>query len=396
MQTKNISYTFTRDGYFYFSRRVPSDLLQHYTYPRIVQGLRTKSPQTAKTRALVAAAKLDERWSQLRLAHGEIFGSKLMKVSLSFAAHPQSTAVAKAHEVEPTGPTLAEALSLYRSQKGKGRGKTFHTGAERACTYLIEACGVKALTSYTRTDALKFRDWLVAKGLSGSSVTRVMCSLKAVINFATSELALEARNPFVGIYHDRKAGVSDRKPVPLASIRDIQKECVAIDDEMRWLVALTTDTGMRLAEATGLLREDFVDVEGELPFIRIVPYAWRTLKTESSKRSVPLVGASLWAVKRILSQNPKGRFAFPRYNKTDTTNANSASAALNKWIKPFVPAGCSMHSFRHSMRDRLRAVQCPSDIVDQIGGWQTNGVGHGYGQGYPLEVLHEWLAKVST
>ena len=54
-----------------------------------------------------------------------------------------------------------------------------------------------------------------------------------------------------------------------------------------------------------------------------------------------------------------------------------------------------MHSFRHSMRDRLRAVQCPADIVDQIGGWQTNGVGHGYGEGYPIEVLHEWLSKVS-
>jgi integrase len=88
-------------------------------------------------------------------------------------------------------------------------------------------------------------------------------------------------------------------------------------------------------------------------------------------------------------------FAFPRYNKTTTTNANSASAALNKWMKPFVPDGCSMHSFRHSMRDRLRALQCPADIVDQIGGWQTNGVGHGYGEGYPLHVLNEWLTKLS-
>ena len=74
MLTKNIPYTFNRGGYFYFSRRVPSDLLHHYSYPRIVQGLRTKSQQTAKTRALVAAAKLDERWSQLRLAHGDVFG----------------------------------------------------------------------------------------------------------------------------------------------------------------------------------------------------------------------------------------------------------------------------------------------------------------------------------
>ena len=28
-----------------------------------------------------------------------------------------------------------------------------------------------------------------------------------------------------------------------------------------------------------------------------------------------------------------------------------------------------------------------SDIVDAIGGWKTSGVGHGYGNGYPLEVL---------
>ena len=36
---------------------------------------------------------------------------------------------------------------------------------------------------------------------------------------------------------------------------------------------------------------------------------------------------------------------------------------------------CVTHSFRHSLRDRLRAVQCPSDMIDQIGGWSTAGVG---------------------
>ena len=53
-----------------------------------------------------------------------------------------------------------------------------------------------------------------------------------------------------------------------------------------------------------------------------------------------------------------------------------------------------MHSFRHSMRDRLRAVQCPADIADQIGGWATEGVGQGYGAGYPIKVLMEWMSKV--
>jgi hypothetical protein len=60
-------------------------------------------------------------------------------------------------------------------------------------------------------------------------------------------------------------------------------------------------------------------------------------------------------------------------------------------MKPNVPERCSMHSFRHSMRDRLRALECPADIADQIGGWQTDGVGHSYGSGYPLEVLAKWM-----
>ena len=75
------------------------------------------------------------------------------------------------------------------------------------------------------------------------------------------------------------------------------------------------------------------------------------------------------------------------------TNANSASAALNKWLKNYVSNGSTMHSFRHSIRDRLRAVECPSDIIDQIGGWTATGVGQSYGEGYPLEVCHKWMVK---
>ena len=45
------------------------------------------------------------------------------------------------------------------------------------------------------------------------------------------------------------------------------------------------------------------------------------------------------------------------------------------------------------MRDRLRAVQCPADIADQIGGWATDGVGQGYGSGYPIEVAYAWVRK---
>ena len=55
----------------------------------------------------------------------------------------------------------------------------------------------------------------------------------------------------------------------------------------------------------------------------------------------------------------------------------------------------TMHSFRHSMRDRLRAVECPSDVIDQIGGWLTVGVGASYGEGHQATNITKWLVNTS-
>ena len=46
------------------------------------------------------------------------------------------------------------------------------------------------------------------------------------------------------------------------------------------------------------------------------------------------------------------------------------------------------------MIDRLIAIECPSDIIDRIGGWLTAGVGQTYGKGYPLGELNSWISKI--
>ena len=118
--TRKVPFTFNRYGYYYFSRRVPADLMQHYSYPRIVQGLKTKSAHTAKARALVAAAKLDEYWSHLRMTDPDLIGRNLLRQSFksySRDTKPDMFTVSKAHI------TLAEALETYLTQKGASKGK---------------------------------------------------------------------------------------------------------------------------------------------------------------------------------------------------------------------------------------------------------------------------------
>ena len=47
------------------------------------------------------------------------------------------------------------------------------------------------------------------------------------------------------------------------------------------------------------------------------------------------------------------------------------------------------------MRDRLRAVECPMDMIDQIGGWRSvGGVGVSYGEGDGLDKMIAYLNKV--
>ena len=135
---------------------------------------------------------------------------------------------------------------------------------------------------YSRADALKYRDYLIAKGMAGSRVSRVISLIRAVMNFAISEYALELKNPFVGMYHDRLTGVSKRLSIRIEDIRKVQQQCLSLDDDLRWLVALVSDTGMRLAEVAGLLKSDII-LDADIPLIRLQPHSWRKLKTSGSE-----------------------------------------------------------------------------------------------------------------
>ena len=150
-------------------------------------------------------------------------------------------------------------------------------------------------------------------------------SVKAIVNLAINELGLESKNPFAGVYLASRGDAKKRKPLSSKSLKTLQQACMEADDDLRWLVALISDAGMRLAEAAGLHVDDIV--LGEVPYVYVRPHAWRSLKTASSERKIPLVGMSLWAARRIKSVATE--YCFPRYVYGPKCNSNSASAALN-------------------------------------------------------------------
>ena len=376
MWHNNSHYLYNRFGVYYYSRRIPIDIQEVYSRKKIVVSLKTKSKRIALSSSSMLTMELDKYWSSFRIKQ---LASNYLP---NYLGNPQNL----------SNLTISDARDSYLALKGKTKPKLFHQIAIRNTQYIIDVLGNKDLSQYTTIDAGKFRDALLKRGLVTSSVRRVFSSIKSIVSLVIKEKGLKIENPFLGVYIPDLNDTTVRMPITIEEIRIIQSKCMDIDDDLRWVISIISDTGMRLAEAIGLKSEDII-LNCDIPHVIIRPNNKRRLKTKQSQRVVPLVGVSLWGAKQALKYQPNG-YLFQRYNKGSISNANSASAALNKWIKPYLSDNQVIHSFRHSMRDRLRAVECPADIVDSIGGWSKSSIGENYGRGYPLEVLYKWLKKI--
>ncbi|WP_409333708.1 tyrosine-type recombinase/integrase [Burkholderia cenocepacia] len=235
-------------------------------------------------------------------------------------------------------------------------------------------------------------------GLRTSSIRRILNQITGAISLYFTEHEADRANPFHRVRipsegEDRKR----REPFTPSELRKLLYLCQAADDDIRWIVAILADTGARLAEVAGLTLDD-IALDAEVPHVSIRHSPWRSVKGAtrgSSERDVPLSGFALWAALRVKdSAKPGQRFAFPRYTSILGCNANSASAAIGKWMRAN-GMDHAAHELRHTMADRLREVHCPDEVRKAIGGWSIGGEAAKYGKGYSLSVKQEWLERVA-
>jgi len=382
---KKISHTYIRDGVYYYERRVPVDLLSQYKKAKVVFSLKTKRHGKAQQASNLVTAHLDEYWFRLRC-------DTWKKACKPYLGHVLRGYSEESSDEGSSELTIFHAAEMYIKLKGNDRPATFKSAAYRAAQYFDDSVGQKTIEQINRSDAVKFRNGLIERGLAGSSVARVFGTVRSILTTVYSETGIDSANPLRDLFIDTNRGATKRLALPTKDVIYLQQKCMESADELRWLLALVSDSGVRLAEAVGLLVSD-VNLHHEIPHICITPHLHRRLKTRESERIIPLVGMSRLACERLLGDEGNSKFVFPRYNQQPTSNANSASASLNKWMKLNGFERYSVHSLRHSFRDRLRNVECPVDIANQLGGWANSGIGSQYGTGYPLNVLHSWMVR---
>jgi len=256
-----------RDGVYYYVRRVPYDLTSYYNVKRLCFSLKTKSLKAAIRASRSVTQRLEDYWLGLRLQNMDIPAIQVVRAS---------------DEANDATLRLSEACELYLRLKGLGKDKVFIRTANRNTQYVTKLLGDRPISSYSSNEAAQFRDWCIGQGMGIKTVKRVFSSIRAIVNLAIAEEGLDCSNAFARTYFPDDDNAQSRQPISMEDIRKVQSLCRDNDDEMRWLIALISDTGMRLGEAAGLLKEDF-KLDEAIPYIDLKPHPWRTLKLEAVK-----------------------------------------------------------------------------------------------------------------
>lgn len=434
-----IKYVFSRGNTTFYQRAVPTDLRSRYPGANVKVNLGTTDPIKVARMVDKLNRKYEAEWAGLRAApdsspdalkaHARDFlkawglepGSpdnhpQAVELLHSFIDDKRAAYAAGDEEVyrsagddeflTPTEmmagrllhgaqhDTITDALEVYLETNPRKGNEKFETYARRAFASLVAVCGDKDVKAFTRADARLYVSKALEGGKKTATVKRRVNSFRAVWSAYAHEKAHGLHNPWERLtIQGEGQDAEQRQPFTPDQLKTLWLACLERDDDMRWVVAMLLDTGARLAEVVGLALSD-IQLNAPVPHIHIQPHPWRSVKTGIA-RKVPLQGAALWAAKQVMATAKEGQvFAFPRYTDATGCRATAASGALVKWLKG---QGIDrvMHELRHTMKDRLRDVECPKWINDGICGHASSDQGDGYGEAQFLAVKAKWLAKVA-
>ena len=147
-------YLFQKRGIFYFSRRVPEDLVHHYARSTIVFSLRTKPIRAAKVKATSLSSQLNEDWPIPRWRSKDALSQGFLRDQAAEA------------QIVSSAPFMIEASSLYLSARASNRPDTFRAAVDRAIKKFTDVCGDKPIDTDGRTEANLLGGSFFKRGLS--------------------------------------------------------------------------------------------------------------------------------------------------------------------------------------------------------------------------------------
>lgn len=208
---------------------------------------------------------------------------------------------------------------------------------------------IKNVEDVTKQHIADFKRFLDERYQAPRSRQDALIKLQALFNFCIDKRDYLTANPVKGMTYSKVTSINRRIEITPSEYEKVMKtDYVKGYEDLKWLLAILWNTGMRIGEAIQLRPEDFRMVDG-IKCISINTEDGKQVKNETSIRDIPISEALLqmgiWDTK-------------PRLGWTKNNAAGSRIAFAFKQIG----IEHSSHDFRYSLSNRLR--DC--DVADSV------------------------------
>ncbi|SEN52516.1 Site-specific recombinase XerD [Gemmobacter aquatilis] len=288
--------------------------------------------------------------------------------------------------------TVSKALELYWTlAKDKTLGKSedqlrrWKNPRIKAVKNFVAVVGDKAMKDITGDDMLDFRNWwmerLEEEDLTPNSANKDLIHLGDILKTVNRMKRLGLVLPLTDLSF-KEADAKKRPPFTAKWIREKLMAPGGLDGlnpEARAILLVMVNTGCRPSELAALTANT-IRLDHNVPHIAIEPEG-RQVKSKYAKRTIPLLGVSLEALRAF----PEG---FPRYRESSA----SLSATVNKFLREnglMESDDHTLYSLRHAFEDRMLAAGIDDRIRRDLFGHRLTR--ERYGDGATLEQKQQLL-----
>jgi hypothetical protein len=408
-----MKYIYKHGNQYWYQRAIPGKLIKILGKKTIKISLRTNKISTALIRAKLQSAEHKKMFTNLinkkftinflkkvdiskfnlsfKDDSDDLFSKMLLNkkqiTNLATKKSEQSIENFLFNNVVTNNNFLSKLLERYLKLKKIDFKATQYSSIVNSIKYLIKICGDKPIDEFSSRDSKKFQNFFILEKRI-STGKRYQSNLfnffKTLYNYSN----IDKKNPFENIKWPTTYSKPSIEPLNINEIKKI----IGITKEEKSLFSIIIgcilNTGVSLNELICINRNE-INLNQFNPYILIRSNDIRKINNIYKKRIIPLVGVSFESMDKLLRLSTN---AYPFYNFLGSNfTIKKIESKINFRIKK-ITDNKSLKSFKISLIERLKKINCPEEIISEILGLKKRSIF--YKNEISIEMKYSWLNQI--
>jgi len=295
----------------------------------------------------------------------------------------QSSTKPVARAVKPLAPLLSVLSDRYQKEKALSWAPKERKNQKNYLGSFIEALGDRPVTGYSKADVVMFKDGLLNSGKSPATINKYLQKLSLLFSWLANHQE-GIVNHFAGLKLQRVKETKARSGYTMEERQRFVQWAKRQEPYRRWIALLGLYTGARANEICQLYADDVVLVDNIWCIKVQAGRPDQKLKTDNSKRLIPIHSAVLEAgFLAFVQERVGGRLFVELPHRQD-----GYSHLWGQWFSRNRPVPKDFHSLRHTVATILKDKGIPLQFAAAILGHTNGAISYDrYGGGIAVEKL---------